>query len=95
MPAREWVVSSSKGLLTELTMSIATQNGSSAVQNRLPAKLIYHVRCALPGCLPTTCAVRLAKAVVPAIPIGFAGQPHHLWVFRTDFGEAVLRTPRF
>lgn len=29
-----------------------TQNGSSAVQDRLPAKGIYHARCSLPGCLP-------------------------------------------
>jgi len=30
-----------------------------------------------------------------AIPMGFASQPHRLWVFRTAFGEAVLKTPRF
>jgi len=32
------------------------------------------------------------EQTAPAIPMGFTIVHHHLWVFRTGFGEAVLKT---
>ena len=45
----------------------------------------------MPGLVQSVCQ----EWAAPAIPIGFTSQPHHLWVFRTAFGEAVLETQRF
>ncbi len=42
-----------------------------------------------------TSAIRWQEWTAPANTTGFASPPHHLWVFHTAFGEAVLETQRF